>query len=114
MNRLINNSFTGYYEPTITPLSNRFAYNLNYDEPDMDPVFFDLELIDMFPHDHPFLDQEKAEMSDAATEMTNVLEEMVRSPYDKKFKNFVDRVHGYIFVYDSSNKRTFKSMMCML
>ena len=40
---------------------------------------------------------------------------MVRSPYEiEDIKNMIDRVHGYIFVYDSSNKRTFTSMMCML
>ena len=112
INRMINNSFTGYYEPTITPLVNRFAYNLNKDEPDMDPMFFDLEIIDLFPHDHPFLDEEKALMSQAAREMTAQLEMYVRSPYEedkppKKPNPFISRIHGYIFVYDCSNKRTF-------
>ena len=69
-NRLINNAFTGYYQPTIKPLYNRFAYNLYADEEDMDPHFFDLEIIDLFPHDHPFLDEEKALMSDSAKEMS--------------------------------------------
>ena len=31
VNRLINNQFTGYYEPTISPQVNRIAYNL-YDD----------------------------------------------------------------------------------
>lgn len=114
VNRMINNAFTGYYEPTITPLVNRCAYNLNNDEPDMDPTFFDLQIIDLFPHDHPFLDEEKALMSQAALEMTAQLELMVRSAYeeDKKTKPnpFIERIHGYVFVYDSSNKRTFQSM----
>jgi len=114
VNRMINNAFTGYYEPTIKPQISRRAYNLHDDEPDMAPVFFDLEIIDLFPHDHPFLDEDKALMGDAAKEMTEKLEEMVQSPYDPKILNIVDRIHAYIFVYDSSNKRTFTSMMCML
>ena len=120
VNRLTNNSFTGYYEPTIKPLENRIAYNLYNDELYMDPHFFDLEIIDMFPHDHPYLDEEKLLMADAATEMNDKLEEVVRSPFTienqvtKEPIPMIDRIHGYIFVYDSSNKRTFTSMMCML
>ena len=34
VNRFINNSFSGYYEPTTEPQIFRRAYNLNEDEPD--------------------------------------------------------------------------------
>ena len=31
VNRLVNNQFTGYYEPTISEQVNRVSYNLNCD-----------------------------------------------------------------------------------
>jgi len=52
-------------------------------------------------------------MGDAAREMTKKLDEIVGSPYDNN-TDIMDRIHAYIFVYNSSNKRTFTSMMCML
>ena len=55
VNRLVNNQFTGFYEPTIQPQVNRIAYNLYADSPDHEPEYFDLEIIDLFPHDHPYL-----------------------------------------------------------
>lgn len=110
---MVNNAFTGYYEPTIKPQSSRRAYNLHDDQPERIPHFFDLDIIDLFPHDHPFLDEDMALMGDAAKEMTKKLDEIVQSPYDST-TGIIDRIHAYIFVYDSSNKRTFTSMMCML
>jgi len=58
VNRFIDNSFSGYYEPTVNKNVFRRAYNLNDDELDLDPLFFDIEIIDLFPHDHPFMDEE--------------------------------------------------------
>ena len=63
VNRIVNNSFTGFYEPTISPELYRFAYNLNEEDPDLDPIFFDIEIVDLFPHDHPFIEVE-AELAD--------------------------------------------------
>ncbi len=77
VNRMINNAFTLYYEPTIMPQVNRFAYNLNFDEPEMDPIFFDLEITDLFPHDHPYLDQDRKKMPEDAKEMTDWLTRMI-------------------------------------
>lgn len=57
INRFISNQFTGYYEPTIKCNIYRRSYNLNWDELDLDPEFFDIEIWDMFPHDHPFMDE---------------------------------------------------------
>ena len=56
VNRFINNSFSGYYEPTVIEQKYRRAYNLHDDELDLDPIFFDLEIVDLFPHDHPYMD----------------------------------------------------------
>ena len=58
VNRFIGNSFSGYYEPTIRKNVFRRAYNLNEEELDLDPEFFDIEVIDLFPHDHAFMDIE--------------------------------------------------------
>jgi len=81
VNRIINNSFTGYYEPTLSCQIFRRAYNLNEDEPDEDPKYFDLELWDLFPHDHPNMDEEIELMGEAAKEMEKKLSEVIKSPY---------------------------------
>ena len=65
VNWIVNNSFTGFYEPTVLPDLYRFAYNLNEEDPDLDPIFFDIEIVDLFPHDHPFIEIE-AELADEA------------------------------------------------
>ena len=86
VNRLINNSFTGYYEPTIWEQKYRRAYNLFDDEPEVEPQFMDLELIDMFPHDHPLLDEETELMSDQAKAMEEKLDEYIKSPFKTEFR----------------------------
>jgi GTPase SAR1 family protein len=55
VNRLVSNSFSGFYEPTISPNVFRIGYNLNENNKDLDPKYFDIELIDLFPLDHPLL-----------------------------------------------------------
>ena len=49
-------------------------------------------------------------MDEAAKEMSTKLDENLQSPYNTE-KTMVERidcaVQGYIFVYDSSNRRTF-------
>lgn len=51
--------------------------------------------------------------------MSHKLEEVINNPYgsgsykDKNLK-IDEKIHAYMFVYDSSNKRTFDSMLCML
>jgi hypothetical protein len=54
----VSNNFSSYYEPTVECQIYRRAYNLNEDEPDLDPEFFDLEIWDMFPHDHPLMNED--------------------------------------------------------
>jgi hypothetical protein len=53
----VNNSFSPYYEPTIQALVYRRAFNLLEDQ-DVDPQYVELEILDVFPHDHPLLDKE--------------------------------------------------------
>lgn len=118
VNRIINNSFTGYYEPTIKKQAYRRVYNINDDNPDEDPKFFDITIWDMFPHDHPLLNEEEQLMGEEAKEMERELSDIIKNPYakekDEEALPFELRVHAYIFVYDYSNKRTFDSMLCML
>ena len=102
----MNNSFTGYYEPTISCQFYRRAYNLKDDEPDEDPKFFDLTIWDLFPHDHPYMDEEIELMGPEAREMEKKLSEIIKSPFEATIP-FIERIHAYIFIYDSSNKRTF-------
>ena len=77
VNRFVNNQFCAYYEPTMSENYFRRAYNLNDDQLDLDPVFFDLEIIDLFPHDHPFMDEEVALMDLPAREMEKKLNEVI-------------------------------------
>jgi hypothetical protein len=133
INRFINNSFTGYYEPTHQEQQYRRAYNLFEDQPEMEPQFIDLDVIDMFPHDHPLLDIDKNMMNETAKKMSNRLDEYLQSPFKAEYRvpehldnqgniveekrpqiEIIDRIHAYVFVFDSSNKKTFENMMCVV
>ena len=127
----MNNSFTGYYEPTLEPNVFRRAYHFNEDDPNEKPIFVDLEIVDLFPHDHPFMDEEDATASEASRAMTAHLQSVLNVPYEKqvmdpkisdltpdektgKITEDMYRIHAYIFVFDCSNKRTFDSLMCII
>lgn len=84
VNRYVNNSFTGYYEPTLEPNVFRRAYHFNEDDPNEKPIFVDLEIVDMFPHDHPFMDEEDATASEASRAMTAHLQQVLNVPYEKQ------------------------------
>ena len=77
VNRFINNGFTGYYEPTMSCEIYRRAYNLNEDAPENEPLFFDIEIWDMFPHDHPWLDEEPELMDESKREMAKQLDMVI-------------------------------------
>jgi hypothetical protein len=50
-----------------------------------------------------------------AKEMAAELKKIIEDPYEKPEEPRVkDGIHAYMFVYDSSNKRTFQSMACMV
>jgi hypothetical protein len=63
--------------------------------------------MDVFPHDHPLLDKE-ADYSDLARKMSTTLNDIVKNsrPHEK--------IHGYMFVYDASNKYTFETLTCLI
>ena len=69
INRFINNSFYNEYDPTSESEIYRKAFNLNENEPNKDSLFFDLEIIDMLPHDHEALDQDVELMSPKVVKM---------------------------------------------
>ena len=70
----------------------------------------------MFPHDHPFMDEEAELMGPEAKEMEKKLSEVIQSPYVTESTDVLigEHIHAYIFVYDYSNKRTFDAMFCMI
>jgi GTPase SAR1 family protein len=37
VNRIVSNSFSGFYEPTISPNEFRIGYNINENNKDLDP-----------------------------------------------------------------------------
>lgn len=65
--------------------------------------------MDVFPHDHPLLDKEP-DFSELAKEMSLKLNNIVKNPKDKEN----ERIHGYMFVYDASNKYTFETLTCLI
>ena len=106
INRFVNSTFTPFYEPTLECQTFRRAVNVNEDDPSTDPKFVDLEIWDMFPHDHPLLNEESELMQSDAKEMEKKLDEVIKSPYESK-EALINRIHAYIFVFDNSNKKTF-------
>lgn len=119
VNRFVNNSFSPYYEPTIEPNVFRRAYNLNENEEEADPKYYDLEIVDLFPHDHPFMNEDPDTGPKQAQAMLQHLKAVINTPYADVNKpeildNRMDNIHAYMFVFDSSNKRTFDSLMCII
>ena len=60
------------------------GYELQSEDPNMHPSYFDIEIIDLFPHDHPFLNEDPLLMDETARAMHTRLDHYVRSPYDDK------------------------------
>jgi len=74
----------------------------------VEPQFVELEILDVFPHDHPLLDKDP-DYNDLAREMSITLNDIVKNNTDVSIK-----IHGYLFVYDSSNKFTFDTLSCLI
>ena len=63
------------------------------------------------------MDEDVELMDVPAREMEARLNEVIQNGSDTKAETKyepIDLIHAYMFVYDSSNKRTFDSMKCML
>jgi hypothetical protein len=65
--------------------------------------------MDVFPHDHPLLDKDP-DFNEQAKKMSLDLNDIVKNPKDNEAK----RIHGYVFVYDASNKYTFDTLTCLI
>lgn len=75
---------------------------------DVDPQYVQLEIMDVFPHDHPLLDKDP-DYSDMAREMSKTLNDIVKNSYEGD-----EKIRGYMFVFDASNKNTFDSLSCLI
>ena len=73
----------------------------------MDPQFVELEIMDVFPHDHPLLDKEP-DFNELAREMSVTLNDIVKNSHP------VERIHAYLFVFDASNHYTFDTLCCLM
>lgn len=107
VNRFINNNFTPYYEPTLHAMAYRKAYNI-FEEEDVEPQYVELEILDVFPHDHPLLDKDPG-YSDLAREMSMTLNDIVKNAGDATTK-----IHAYMFIFDASNKYTFDTLCALI
>lgn len=89
--------------------------------------YVNVEIIDAFPHDHPALNEEETDGGDSetlASEMNVVLNALVKNDLKGHFgvpkkqagvqDTVRDKVHGYVYVYDASNKNTFSTLSCMI
>ena len=70
----------------------------------------ELEIIDVFPHDHPLLDKDP-DYSDLAREMSITLNDIVKNNFGTDASS---KIHGYMFIYDASNKFTFDTLSCLM
>jgi hypothetical protein len=92
--------------------------------------FVTLELIDVFPHDHPALnDGTTADGTTpsgdyhASSYMTSTLNALVKNNLESlpdvcqvpQGKSTIQhRIHGYLYVYDASNRNTWETLKCMI
>jgi len=77
------------------------------EDSEVDPNYVDLEIMDLFPHDHPLLDEDR-DFSELAREMSDTLNMVVKN------SDHENKIHAYIFVYDASNKYTFETLLCLI
>lgn len=78
INRFINNGFSPQHEITERAQIYRRAYNILEDQDEIDPQYVEIELMDVFPHDHPLLDQDE-NYSELAKEMSQTLNHIVKN-----------------------------------
>ena len=111
INRIINQSFETSYEPTLTETIYRKSYKLKT-TPSSKPDFFDIELWDMFPFDNELIDQDPSTISQQGKRMEKVLDQVLQSPFSNL--PLVNRIHGFIMMFDRSDKKSFQSLVCLV
>lgn len=79
-----------------------------FEDEDVEPQYVELELIDVFPHDHPLLDKDP-DYNDLARDMSITLNDIVKNNGEANTK-----IHAYIFVFDASNKQTFDTLCALI
>ena len=84
----------------------RRAYNTQ-EESAVDPLYVEIEILDVFPHDHPLLDEEP-DYNELSKEMSITLNSIIKNDNEQ------DKIDGFMFVYDSSNRQTFETMTTMV
>jgi hypothetical protein len=77
------------------------------EDQDVEPSYVDLEILDVFPHNHPFLDEDP-DVNSLAKNMSETLNYIVKNNDPDK------KIHAFMFVYDASNKYTFDTLMCLI
>jgi hypothetical protein len=85
-----------YYEPTQKKAVFRRTYN-TLEDSDVEPQYVEVEILDVFPHDHPLLNVEP-DFNELSKEMSDDLNAIMKNDNEN------DKIHGFIFVYDSCNR----------
>jgi Ras family len=146
VNRFINNGFSPYYDPTQNANVYKKAFNMTENTADGDgggdssegPSFVEIEIIDLFPHDHPILNEDtsgtatgtpgqdgETDQQLLAKEMVSTLNAIVKNsnlescerlgvPASLGGGSILGKIHGYIYVYDCSNRNTFDTLSCLI
>jgi len=92
------------------------TYKMTYDAADSaflgakDAHYVQLEIIDLFPTDHPMLFQDP-NTNKLAKKMQEILRNVVKN---KENANSPKWFHAYIFVFDVSDKQSYDSLLRMI
>lgn len=90
------------------------------------PNFVEIEIIDLFPHDHPLLSEEVLpDKQVLVKEMASTLNAIVKNanlesidrlqvPASAGNGSILGKIHGYVYVYDASNKQTFETLTSLI
>ena len=70
----------------------------------------DLEILDLFPQDHPLLNEDE-DYSEMARSMSQTLNDIVNNDYDL---NDPEKILGFIFVFDARSKLSFDTLSVLV
>ncbi len=113
VNRIVNNSFYTEYSPTTNLQKYRLTYRLKSSSQEGEDEYYQIEIIDTFPHDHPFLSVKTKEEQDQTKitkekKLQNELKQIIENNFEKQ------KFHAYIFVYDASDRESFTKLVKMI
>ena len=113
-NRFVNNFFEWMYEPTVEPGIFRSLVNITGDEEHQQYCMLQIE--DLFPINHPFLQLPKGESTESDNMMTFYENVIGNKRHEKKKSNekplFKETgIHGYMYVFDLNSQESYAEVV---